>query len=101
VRPVFSTDKSSETHAKPVGDAAVADLDMAFVRSLYELNVFGPMCMVQEFLPLLIASGNGCVVNHGSVAGVMPLPFSTAYNSSKAALLSFGNTLRIELAPFK
>ncbi|KAJ7811646.1 NAD-P-binding protein [Mycena olivaceomarginata] len=81
----------SETHAKPVGDAAVADLDMEVVRALYELN---------SFLPLLIASGKGCVVNNGSVAGIMPIPFTVAYNSSKAALHSFGDTLRIELAPF-
>jgi 1-acylglycerone phosphate reductase len=74
---------------------------MEVVRALYELNVFAPMCMVQEFLPLLIASGKGCVVNNGSVAGIMPIPFTVAYNSSKAALHSFGDTLRIELAPFK
>jgi 1-acylglycerone phosphate reductase len=74
---------------------------MEVVRALYELIVFAPMCMVQEFLPLLIASGKGCVVNNGSVAGIMPIPFTVAYNSSKAALHSFGDTLRIELAPFK
>ncbi|KAF7373934.1 hypothetical protein MSAN_00605800 [Mycena sanguinolenta] len=32
--------------------AAVSDLDMSDVRALFETNLFGPMCMVQQFLPL-------------------------------------------------
>jgi 1-acylglycerone phosphate reductase len=76
-------------------------MDMSAVRALYELNVFAPMCMVQEFIRLLISSGKARIVNIGSVSGIMPVPFSAAYNTSKAALHAFGNTLRVELAPFK
>ncbi|KAJ7355880.1 NAD-P-binding protein [Mycena albidolilacea] len=79
---------------------AVTDMDMSAVRALYELNVFAPMCMVQEFIRLLISSGKARIVNIGSVSGIMPVPFSAAYNTSKAALHAFGNTLRVELAPF-
>ncbi|KAF8205555.1 NAD-P-binding protein [Mycena galopus ATCC 62051] len=79
---------------------AASDTDMADVRAMYELNLFAPMCIVQEFLPLLISAGKACVVNTGSVAAVVPTPFLSYYNASKAALRSFGNTLRIELAPF-
>ncbi|KAJ6577790.1 NAD-P-binding protein [Mycena capillaripes] len=79
---------------------AVTDMDMSAVRSLFELNVFAPMCMVQEFIQLLISSGKGRIVNTGSLSGIMPVPFSSAYNMSKAALHSFGDTLRVELAPF-
>ncbi|KAJ7264912.1 NAD-P-binding protein [Mycena haematopus] len=82
-------------HSSPVPDVDISD-----VRDMFELNVFAPMRMVQEFLPLLIASGKACVVNTGSVAAVVPTPFLSSYNASKAALRSFGNTLRIELAPF-
>ncbi|KAF8205543.1 NAD-P-binding protein [Mycena galopus ATCC 62051] len=79
---------------------AVADVDMSDVRALFETNLFAPMCMVQEFLPLLISSGKACIVNTGSVAALGSTPFLSSYNASKAALRSFGNTLRIELAPF-
>ncbi|KAJ7654103.1 NAD-P-binding protein [Mycena polygramma] len=79
---------------------AATDMDMPAVRALYELHVFGPMSMVQEFIQLLISSGKGCIVNTGSISGIMPVPFSAAYNTSKAALHSFGDTLRVELAPF-
>ncbi|KAJ6625993.1 NAD(P)-binding protein [Mycena sp. CBHHK59/15] len=54
----------------------------------------------REFAPLLIASGDGCIVNIGSIAAIMPYPFSSSYNASKAALHAYGNTLRVELAPF-
>lgn len=94
IRPVFHDSWA----AYPV---AVTDMDMSAVRALYELNVFAPMCMVQEFIRLLISSGKARIVNIGSVSGIMPVPFSAAYNTSKAALHAFGNTLRVELAPFK
>ncbi|KAJ6501949.1 NAD-P-binding protein [Mycena sanguinolenta] len=79
---------------------AATDMDMAAVRALYESNVFAPMCMVQQFVHLLVASGKARIVNIGSVSGITPVPFSAAYNTSKAALHAFGNTLRVELAPF-
>jgi 1-acylglycerone phosphate reductase len=83
-----------------VHDAAVSDVEISDVRRLFETNVFAPIAMVQEFLPLLIAS-KGVVVNNGSIMGVLPIPLASTYNSTKAALHAFGNTLRIELAPFK
>ncbi|KAJ6501955.1 NAD-P-binding protein [Mycena sanguinolenta] len=80
--------------------AAAADADMSEMRGMFELNVFAPMCMVQELLPLLISSGKACVVSTGSLASVIPTPYLSHYNATKAALRAFGNTLRIELAPF-
>ncbi|KAJ7811643.1 NAD-P-binding protein [Mycena olivaceomarginata] len=81
-------------------EAAVADMDLAAARTLFELNVWAPVSMVQEFLPLLISSGRGCVVNIGSTAGILPVPLQAAYNMSKAAIHQFGYTLGVELAPF-
>lgn len=56
--------------------------------------------MVKSFIDLLIASGSGHIVQIGSIAGVVPLAFGSTYNASKAALHAYGNTLRVELAPF-
>lgn len=80
---------------------AVTDMDMDEVRALFELNLFAPIILVQEVVHLLIASKDGRIANIGSVSGLTPIPFSAAYNASKAALHAFGNTLRVELAPFK
>ncbi|KAJ6463548.1 NAD(P)-binding protein [Mycena sanguinolenta] len=76
------------------------DVNIDEVKGMFEVNIFGVMRMVQEFAPLLIASGDGRVVNIGSISGVMPYPFGSTYNASKAALHSYGDTLRVELAPF-
>ncbi|KAK0494989.1 hypothetical protein EDD18DRAFT_1354993 [Armillaria luteobubalina] len=80
--------------------SAAADLDMKRVQDLYNVNVFGVMRMVKAFVPLLVASGDACILQVGSVAGVTPYPFGSTYSSSKAALHTYGNTLRIELSPF-
>ncbi|KAH8092685.1 hypothetical protein BXZ70DRAFT_453327 [Cristinia sonorae] len=79
---------------------AASDISMDEVRKLYEVNVFAVMAMTKAFIPLLIASGDGCVINVGSLSGVTPLPFGSVYGSSKAALHSYNDTLRVELAPF-
>jgi len=79
---------------------SAADLSMDQVRSVFEVNVFSAMAMVQQFLPLLMAAGNARIVHLGSLAALIPVPFGAAYNASKAALHSFGDTLRVELAPF-
>ncbi|KAJ3899428.1 NAD-P-binding protein [Lentinula edodes] len=79
---------------------AVSDMDMIAARNLFEVNLYGAIAMVQEFVQLLIMSGNGRVAHVGSIAGIFPLPFSASYNGSKAAVHALSNTLRVELAPF-
>ncbi|CUS10661.1 unnamed protein product [Tuber aestivum] len=70
------------------------------VKSMFEVNVFGVMRMVQEFSGLLIAA-EGTIVNIGSVAAVIPYTFGSAYNATKGALHSYSDTLRVEMKPFK
>jgi 1-acylglycerone phosphate reductase len=65
---------------------------------MFGANVFGVMNMCQTFLPdLLIAKGT--IINLGSVAGHMPLPFMSNYAASKAALHAYSECMRVELAP--
>ncbi|KAJ7669413.1 NAD-P-binding protein [Mycena polygramma] len=85
------------TTAYPV---AITDMELDRIREIFEVNLFAPMAMVKEFSRLLIAGGDARVVHIGSISGIMPVPFSAAYNASKAGLHSFCNTARVELAPF-
>jgi len=80
--------------------APAIDMDMNRVRDLFEVNLFSVMAMVKEFVPLLIASGNGLIVQTGSITSVAPIAFQVSYNATKAALAAYTDTLRIELAPF-
>ncbi|KAL1953756.1 hypothetical protein VTO42DRAFT_2287 [Malbranchea cinnamomea] len=67
--------------------------------SAFETNVFSVIRLTRELAPLLIQA-KGRIVNIGSVAAIIPYPFSPIYNATKAALHAYSNTLRLELEPF-
>ncbi|PLN81202.1 putative short chain dehydrogenase/reductase [Aspergillus taichungensis] len=75
------------------------EVDLNEARTTFETNFFSVILMCKTFLPLLMKS-KGTIVQIGSVAGVIPYVFGSVYNASKAALHSFSETLRVELAPF-
>lgn len=83
---------------------ATIDLTREDLRRQYETNVIAPVAITRAALPLLraavAASGRATVVNIGSIVGLFTTPFSGAYSSSKAALHSLSDALRMELAPF-
>jgi NAD(P)-dependent dehydrogenase (short-subunit alcohol dehydrogenase family) len=51
------------------------------------VNLWGVVHGVREFLPHLIASGDGHIVNTASIAGLLPA-FSTPYDASKHAVVA-------------
>lgn len=69
------------------------------VRRQFAVNVFGALAVAQALLPLLRRS-LGRIVNVGSISGRAALPITAPYAASKAALDSFTQSLRLELAPF-
>ncbi|KAJ6015718.1 hypothetical protein N7540_010309 [Penicillium herquei] len=69
------------------------------IRQTFETNFFAVITMCQTFVPLLIKA-KGTIVQIGSIAGIIPYVFGSVYNASKAALHSFSDTLRVELAPY-
>jgi 1-acylglycerone phosphate reductase len=71
---------------------------------MFDANVFGVFDMVSAFTPLLLASAASSthpptIINTASVLAKVPLPFTSAYNATKAAVASYSDTLRLELAP--
>jgi NAD(P)-dependent dehydrogenase (short-subunit alcohol dehydrogenase family) len=66
------------------------------VRAAYETNVFGPIAVAQAFAPVLVRNGGGALVDIHSALSWLAMP--GAYASTKAALWSVTNTLRLELA---
>jgi short-subunit dehydrogenase len=67
------------------------------VRALWELNFFAPLEMVRLVAPLMRKQKSGMVVNVGSIAGKVTLPWLTLYSSTKYALGSWTDGLRMEL----
>lgn len=63
-----------------------------------EINLCGPIRMVQQFLPHLKTRKNALIVNVSSGLGFIPLPISPVYSATKAAIHSFTQSLRVQLA---
>ncbi len=62
-----------------------------------DVDFWGVMQGTKEFLPHLIASGDGHVVNISSLFGLVGMPGQTAYNAAKFAVRGFSEALRQEL----
>ena len=79
----------------------VVDISIPDAKELFDLNVWSYIAITQAFLPLLLKSPKGgMIVNQTSSAAVTILPFQSIYNASKAALVMFSDTLRLELQAF-
>ena len=61
------------------------------------INVFGMVRMCRAFVPLMKQHGGGKIVNVASQAGITPAPLMGSYNASKAAVVSFSETMHLEL----
>jgi short-subunit dehydrogenase len=79
-------------------DTEVFD-DLEVMRSTYETNVIGVAATFHPFLRAMRQRGSGTVVGIASVAGIRGLPGHGAYCSSKAAVISYCESLRGELRP--
>jgi NADP-dependent 3-hydroxy acid dehydrogenase YdfG len=66
-------------------------------RGMWETNVLGLMFVTRAFLPKLESSGNGHIVNVGSIAGFETYPGGAGYTSVKHAVRAITRTLRLEL----
>ena len=78
----------------------ISDLSIPEAKDIFDLNVWGQIATTQAFLPLLLKSPQGMIVNHTSVGATMSMPFQAVYNASKSAMSRFSDTLRLELEPF-
>ena len=67
------------------------------VRWLLELNLLAPLGLAQLVAPHMRARRSGMIVNVGSIAGKMPLPWLTIYSASKYALGALTEGMRMEL----
>jgi NAD(P)-dependent dehydrogenase (short-subunit alcohol dehydrogenase family) len=69
-------------------------------RRQLEVNLIGPLSVIQAFLPL-IRRGRGRIVNVGSIGGLLVVPIQGAYSASKFGLEALSDALRLELRQWK
>lgn len=72
--------------------------DMPAFQAVFDINVMGMVHTFQPFMQAMRQAGIGSLVGIASVAGLRGLPGSGAYSASKAAAISYLESLRVELA---
>jgi NAD(P)-dependent dehydrogenase (short-subunit alcohol dehydrogenase family) len=76
---------------------ALADLDEAVYDEHFDINVKGPVFMLQKLLPLL-GPGSSVIFN-AALGANLGVPSWSVYSATKGALLSLVRALSVELAP--
>jgi len=80
-----------------LGLDSVADADEDKWRQMFESNVMGTLRMTRALLAKLVDSGDGLVINVGSIAAFEPYPGGAGYNAAKAGARMLTDVLRMEL----
>lgn len=79
---------------------AVEFTDDAAARRQFDVNLFGTLNCIRAVAPHMRARHGGTILNVGSVAGSIPIPFQAFYSAAKAAVASVTMALQNELRPF-
>jgi NADP-dependent 3-hydroxy acid dehydrogenase YdfG len=82
------------------GIAFTGDIEVSQFKDIervMDVDFWGVVNGTKAFLPHLIASGDGHVVNVSSVFGLFSVPGQAAYNSAKFAVRGFTEALRQEM----
>src|SRR5882757_4357607 len=77
--------------------ATVEEMSYADLDWIVGINFWGVVHGTKAFLPHLIASGDGHLVNVSSVFGFVGVPTQSAYNATKFAVRGFTEALRQEM----
>jgi len=73
------------------------DRDLHDVTREIEINLSGPVRMVQQFLPHLKTRDHALILNISSGLAFIPFPLSPVYSATKAAIHAFTQVLRLQL----
>jgi short-subunit dehydrogenase len=77
--------------------ASVGGMTYTDFEWIMAINFWGVIHGTKAFLPHLVASGDGHVINVSSAAGLLGMPSLSAYSASKFAVRGFTDALRQEL----
>ena len=80
------------------GTLTVHKEDIAAFQAVMDINLMGIVHTFQPFIAAMRRAGHGQLVGVASVAGIRGLPGAGAYSASKAAVISYLESLRVEMA---
>jgi short-subunit dehydrogenase len=80
--------------------AAAEETSITEAKEQFETNFFGVVRMTKAVLPAMHQAERGWIINIGSLAGLMAIPFNAFYCGTKFALEAYSEALWYELKPF-
>ncbi len=76
----------------------VSGLEHKTWRAMVEVNLMGPIHVIEAFVPAMVDAGRGGhLVNVSSAAGLIGMPWHAAYSASKFGLRGVSEVLRFDL----
>lgn len=76
----------------------IENLEHRHWKSMVDVNLMGPIHVMETFVPPMIRAGKGGhLVNVSSAAGLLALPWHAAYSASKFGLRGVSEVLRFDL----
>lgn len=78
--------------------ANALDQDMADIQRVMDVDWWGVAHGTQAFLPKLVASGDGALVNISSIFGLVAIPGQSAYHAAKFAVRGYTEAIAQEAA---
>jgi uncharacterized oxidoreductase len=72
-------------------------IDLKDITREIDINLSGPIRMIQQFLPHLKTKGTAAILNVTSGIAIVPFPLSPIYGATKSGLRSYTKSLRIQL----
>lgn len=66
-------------------------------KSIIDVNLIGPIHVIETFVPEMMKQNSGHIVNVASAAGLFGLPWHAAYSASKYGLRGLSDVLRHDL----
>jgi short-subunit dehydrogenase len=69
-------------------------------RKMFDTNLFGAIECMKAVSPHFKQQRSGAIINISSIAGLVSVPYMSAYGATKHALNCVGRAARLELAPY-
>lgn len=79
---------------------AAEETSIEEAKEQFETNFFGVVRMVKAVVPGMRAAKAGKIINIGSLAGLMSIPYNSFYCGTKFALEAYSEALWYEVKPF-
>ena len=78
----------------------IETVDLADWDTVLDINVMGVVRGCKVFASLFKQQSHGAIVNIASMAGMINPPGASAYNASKAAVISISESVKFEMLPY-